>query len=302
MHHSTISEIIPEVCRAIYQCLKSKYLRVPNTKEEWKEIADKTVERWQFPNCFGAADGKHVAILHPKNSGSDYYNYKGFFSIVLLAIVDYDYKFLFVDVGCQGRISDGGVYRNSAFYKALENESLNLPDPVPLPKSKDPRWMFDQSDEPIPDDAFTLGKHCMKPFPESNLSDRNRIFNYRLSRMRRISENVFGIWGNTFRVFTTTMALEPNKAVDITLATIALHNMLRMKSREKYTADGYLHTDNEEGNVTSGDWRIDAGNFSKPSPKTKSNRAAASPERMRNLLADYFYGIGQIPWQWNILV
>ena len=53
MHHSTISEIIPEVCRAIYQCLKPKYLRVPNTKEEWKEIADKTVESWQFPNCFG---------------------------------------------------------------------------------------------------------------------------------------------------------------------------------------------------------------------------------------------------------
>ena len=60
MHHSTISGIIPEVCRAIYQCLKSEYLRVPNTKGEWKEIADKTVERWQFPNCFGAADGKHV--------------------------------------------------------------------------------------------------------------------------------------------------------------------------------------------------------------------------------------------------
>ena len=274
MQHSTISGIIPEVCRTIYQCLKSKYLLVPNTKEEWKEIADKTVERWQFPNCFGAADGKHVPILHLKNSGSDYYNYKGFFSIVLLAIVDYDYKFLFVDVGCRGRISDGGVCRNSAFYKALENASLNLPDPVSLPKSKDPRWMFDQSDEPIPyvfvaDDAFPLGKHCMKPFPESNLSDRNRIFNYRLSRIRRISENVFGIWGNTFRVFTTTMALEPNKAVDITLATIALHNMLRMEIREKYTADGYLDTENEEGNVISGDWRIDAGDFTKPLPKLK---------------------------------
>ena len=74
MHHSTISGIIPEVCRATYQCLKSKYLRVPNAKEKRKEIADKTVDRGQFPNCFGAADGKHVLILHPKDSGSDYYN------------------------------------------------------------------------------------------------------------------------------------------------------------------------------------------------------------------------------------
>ena len=130
MHQSTISGIIPEVCRATYHCLKSEYLRMPNAQEEWKKIADKTVERWQFPNCFGAADGKHIPILHPKKSGSDFYNYNGFFSIVLLAIVDFDYKFLFVDVGCQGRISDGGVYRNSAFNKALESGSLNLPDPA----------------------------------------------------------------------------------------------------------------------------------------------------------------------------
>ena len=103
---------------------------MPNTQEEWKKITDKTEERWQFANCFGAADGKHIPILHPKKSGSDFYNYNGFFSIVLLAIVDFDYKFLFVDVGCQGRISDGGVYRNSAFNKALESGSLNLPDPA----------------------------------------------------------------------------------------------------------------------------------------------------------------------------
>ena len=150
---------------------------------------------------------------------------------MLLAIVDYDYKFLFVDVGCQGRITDGRLYRNSTFYKALENGSLNLPDPVQLPRSDDFMWMFDQCNEPIPyvlvaNDAFLLGRHCMKPFPQSNLSDRKRIFKYRLSRMRRVSENVFGIWGNTFRVFTTPMALEPEKAVAITLATVALHNML----------------------------------------------------------------------------
>ena len=92
-------------------------------------------------------------------------------------------------MGCQGRISDGGVYRNSTFYKALENGSLSLPDPVPLPGSDDPQWMFDQCNEPIPyllvaDDAFPLGIHCMKPFIQSDLSHRKRIFKYRLSRMR----------------------------------------------------------------------------------------------------------------------
>ena len=45
---------------------------------------------------------------------------------MLLAIVDYDYRVLYVDVGCQGRISDGGVYRHCTFYTAIENGSLNL--------------------------------------------------------------------------------------------------------------------------------------------------------------------------------
>ena len=63
MHTSTIGGIVPEVCQAVYHCLKSEYLRLPNTKEEWKRIAQKTAECWQFPNSFGAADVKHISIL-----------------------------------------------------------------------------------------------------------------------------------------------------------------------------------------------------------------------------------------------
>ena len=100
-------------------------------------IIDQTNSRWQFPNCYAAADGKHIGIIRPKNSGSQFYNYKVFFSIVLLAFVNYDYKFLKAEVGCQGRISDGGVFRNSAFNLALSNNSLNIPDPKALPATND---------------------------------------------------------------------------------------------------------------------------------------------------------------------
>lgn len=83
-------------------------------------------------------------------------------------LVDYDYKFLFVDGGCQGRISDGEVYRNWAPIKTLKNESINLPYPISLPKYDDPQWMYGQCNEPIlyvfvADDAIPLGQYCTKP-------------------------------------------------------------------------------------------------------------------------------------------
>ena len=89
--------------------------------------------------------------------------------------------------------------------------------------------------------------------------------------MRRVSQNVFGIWGNTFRVFTTTMALEPEKAVAITLATIVLHNMLRMESKKSYTFDGLLDVECDDGNIIRGEWRSDASNLTKSVPMNKNN-------------------------------
>ena len=103
---ASLSIFVPEVCQAVSQVLKDDYFKCPSTPEQWLQIAQLFHDRWQLPHCIGAADGKHVRILHPRNSGSEFYNYKGFFSVVLLAVVDADYKFIFADVGCQGRISD----------------------------------------------------------------------------------------------------------------------------------------------------------------------------------------------------
>ena len=129
VHSSTISKFIAVVCNKIYETFKGRFVRLPDTTEEWEIIEHETRRLWQSPNRIGAADGKHIAIIHPSNSRSKFYNYNGFFSIILLAIVDYDYKFIFADVGCQGRISDGGVYRNSFFYRATQEnllEQINL--------------------------------------------------------------------------------------------------------------------------------------------------------------------------------
>ena len=139
-------------------------------------------------------DGKHIVLKQPKNSGSYYFNYKGTFSLVLLAIVDANYKFLYVDVGCNGRISDGGVFRNSSFSTAMERNVLGIPPPRMVGSTVLPYVI-------VGDDAFPLKENLMKPYPFRGLSKERRITNYRISRARRVSENAFGILANRFRVF-----------------------------------------------------------------------------------------------------
>ena len=195
-----------------------------------------------------------------KNSGSQFYNYKGFFSFVLLAFVDYDYKFLIAEVGCQGRISGGGVFRNSAFNLALSNNSLNLPDPKHLPATNDPFWVTAGEPKKIPmvfvaDKAFPLTKHCMKPYGRKNLSDEERVFGYRCSRFRRISENAFGIWSNRLRLFALRTSLTPERAEITVMASLALHNLLRTKSRESYTPIGNIDFENDTGEIVEGTLR-----------------------------------------------
>jgi hypothetical protein len=76
--------------------------------------------------------GLSLAMKCPANSGSNFYNYKNFFSNVLFAIVDADYKFLYVDVGRNGRISDGGIFANSPIYQKLESGHLKIPKDEPF--------------------------------------------------------------------------------------------------------------------------------------------------------------------------
>ncbi|RVE45299.1 hypothetical protein evm_010071 [Chilo suppressalis] len=124
-----ISKIIPEVCQALNEALKEE-IKLPTSPEEWKEIEKGFAPK--FPRAIGSIDGKHIVIKCPIDSGSEYINYKKTFSIVLLALVDSNYNFIFADIGCQGRISDGGVFRNSLLWNKICLNELNLPTPHPL--------------------------------------------------------------------------------------------------------------------------------------------------------------------------
>ena len=293
-----ISYIVEAVATAIIKVLGEVYLKTPNTADEWLVISEKFRERWNFPNGLGGVDGKHIVIEQPKNSGSHYRNYKGTDSIILLAMVGPEYEFLFADVGMNGRNSDGGNWSNSPLKSSLEKNTLNIPSAKPLPGR----------DQPIPyvctgDDAFPLSAYMMKPYPQKQLTLEKRVFNYRLSRMRRISENAFGILANRWRVFRKPFLISPEKVKTITLALITLHNWLRKESSlgKVYIPPTLIdHENPETGEVIQGSWRNEQPLESwKSLSIDKKNNSTIEAKRIRKEFTEYFSNEGCISWQWR---
>ncbi|XP_033988010.1 putative nuclease HARBI1 [Trematomus bernacchii] len=289
---STIRQFVPETCTAIYEVLKEKYLKCPDTVEEWQQVADGFQAQWNFPNCLGALDGKHINIRPPPGTGSTYYNYKHTFSIVLMALVDSNYKFLYVDVGCNGRISDGGVFGGCSLQDALENRTANIPAPAPLPAS-DQAVCYSI----VADEAFPLKELLMKPYPNRRLAVEQRIFNYRLSRARRVVENAFGIQANRFRVFLTTINIQDTAKVEaIVLACCGLHNFLLTENCSAYMA-GVVDQEGPDHGTVPGRWRQDPELWQATLPHTTNNPARA--KQHRDELCQYFNGVGAVPFQWD---
>lgn len=276
--HSTIGKILRKVCSAIWDTLKEESF--PEfTEQRWKEIADGFQKLCQFPNCLGAIDGKHVRIRKPKMSGSLFHNYKNYFSVVLLAIVDANYKFIYIDVGAFGKDSDSTIFQKSNFYRKLENNSLNIPKAQPLPGTESPRMPYTF----VGDEAFSLSQHVMRPYSGKVLSDEKRIFNYRLSRARRNVESAFGILSNKWKIFQKAINVNLDLVVILIKTCCALHNYVR--SRDGFNIQDVLSI---EGLV---DVRRDS---SEPS------RAPIQWIQTRNKLAEYFVSeIGSVPWQRN---
>ncbi|XP_063913285.1 uncharacterized protein LOC135129945 [Zophobas morio] len=274
--------IVPEVCRALIEALRN-YVKMPSTANEWEVIAKQYEEMWNFPHCIGAMDGKHVVPQCPINSGSDYFDYKSFFSIVLFALVDADYNFLFVDVGCQGRISDGGVFKHSKLHKMMETGRLSLPADGPLEgRNRLMPYVI------VGDEAFPLTTNIMKPYAGMHSKGSpERIFNYRLSRARRVVENVFGIASSVFRVLRKPI-----------LAVVYLHNFLRKSplSRNLYSPPGTFDSDDTTGNFVPGTWRttLNEQTTSLLSLRNLPRRSAENTKAVRHefifLLLDVYLG------------
>ena len=287
--HNTIAVFIPEVCQAIVDELQDEVFKFPTTQDEWREVADKFGKRWNFHNACGALDGKHVAIRAPRKSGTLYYNYKGYFSIILLGLVDADYKFLWADVGSQGSCSDCQIFNHGALRPSLESGAIGFPDPAPLPND----------DRKIPffilgDDAFPLRKWLMKPFSHRGLTDEERIFNYRTSRARRVVENAFGILAHRWRCLLSTMQQQPAIVTKIVMACLCLHNIMRLRYQALHNND--LDRDAPNGEVIPGPWR-DNNVLEDMNNVVGGNMATREAKQLRIYLKHYYNNVGSLPWQ-----
>ena len=161
----------------------------------------------------------------PNESGSQFFNYKNFFSTVLIAVADADYCFISVEVGTYGSSSNSNVFKNSTFGKLLESNKLNIPDPRVLPSDAEGLSMPCVL---VGDEAFALSEHVLRPYPNKKLTCLKRIlvYNYRLPRTQRIVECPFGILANKWRIFYRPIDVKPDFC-DIIKACCFLHNYVR---------------------------------------------------------------------------
>ncbi|XP_071050677.1 uncharacterized protein [Onthophagus taurus] len=276
---STVSNIIRETCCAVWNTMVNEFLAEP-TEEQWKKISDDFFRNSNFPNCIGALDGKHIRIVKPPHSASLYYNYKHFFSIVLLGLVDSNYCFTAIDVGAYGKSGDSNVFKNSSLFKRIQSNTLNIPEDniILQTKIKTPMVI-------VADDAFGCSKHVLRGYSRKNLSVRKRIFNYRLSRARRYVECAFGILANKWRIFHTAINLDPDFVTDVVKAACILHNFVIRK-------DNHGSHNNDEVQ----DFQFD--NIEPIATGGGSNIALATREKF----ADYFVSsVGALSWQYDYI-
>jgi hypothetical protein len=200
-------------------------------------------------------------------------------------LVDADYRFLYIDVGSNGRVNDGAVFRNSTFNSAMENNLLNCPDNSVI----------------LGDDAFPLRNNLLKPYSKVNLTLKQKVFNYRLSRARRFSENAFGILAQRFRAFHRPIGLKVSTTDLVIRSDRYLHNWLRTTT-SNYISMGcvdYEHLESET--FHEGQWRTERNFGLSPVRNIASNNYSTSAAVVRDQYADYFSGAGSVSWQLNAI-
>ena len=131
-----------------------------------------------------------------------------------------------------------------------------------------------------------------------------RVFNYRLSRARRISENAFGILSSRWRILGRPIECKPENVDSIVKATVALHNYLKRTDDATIPKCRYVPSSFVDSASGDGDWRetVRADTNMLPVSRLGSYMAAHDAKNVRDKICTYFQSPeGRVPWQEHVI-
>ena len=216
---STVCEIVHRTCQVFSEHLLPRNVKIP-TKDRLREIVQQFEVLWGFLQTVGAIDGSHIPILKPVDCPSDYYNRKGFYSVIIQAVVDSCGLFIDVNIGWPGKVHDAGVLVNSLFYSKCNSGNC-------FPNWKRRIYGVDISLLVLGDPAYPLLSWLMKPFSNTgSLTREQQNYNYRQSRAKMVVENAFGRLKGQWRCLLKCMDYYVIQyTIDVVATCTVLHNI-----------------------------------------------------------------------------
>ena len=203
----------------------------------------------------------------------------------MLALVDGQYKFRWVDAGIAGSCSDAQIFNASQLKRRIEDGRIGFPDPAPITQGG-----LDVPYFILADDAFALKTWLMKPHGRRMLTREERIAIYRISSGRRVVENAFGILVSRFRVMRTTIELPLTRVREVVFTCVALHNILRSQYQGQ-------HGGQQPGEDDNDDVPGDCGLIGGAAGGGPDRNPARETKRQSDYLKDYFNNEGAAAWQ-----
>ncbi|CAB3979844.1 Hypothetical predicted protein [Paramuricea clavata] len=242
---ATVCLIVKEVTEAIIANLwnLSAEQHMPRTKEDFEGKILDMEELWQFPFCWAAIDGCHIPIKCPAGgleACKEYHNFKNFYSVVLMAMVDSNYRFVWASCGFPGNSHDSIIFQSTELWN-------NITEKGAIPNIGQTVGTTTIYPLILGDSAFPLQSWLMKPYTNAVLTNEQKNFNYRLSRARMVTEGAYGQMKGRWRVLIWKNESEVDQGetmsrkLDLTFDPVTnerrdretIRNLLQMRSCRK---------------------------------------------------------------------
>uniref|UniRef100_A0A667Z7W3 DDE Tnp4 domain-containing protein n=1 Tax=Myripristis murdjan TaxID=586833 RepID=A0A667Z7W3_9TELE len=200
---TTVCRCVQDFCAAAETLLVPEQIRLPD-EGRFRDMAAYMENRWGLPHCVGAIDGSHIPIIVPQQYHTDYFNHKGWHSLILQAVVDGKGKFWNVFAGLPGSLHDARVLRLSTLNIGAVTAGYYI----------------------LGNSAYPLQKWLLKPFHDTGrLTAEQHMFNHKFSRAQVVVENAFGRLKGRWRCLLKRKDCDTQLVKSMVLTCCALHNL-----------------------------------------------------------------------------